>query len=168
MLLLWLWMALSTWAHSTLFLSPFDQTKLESFFAMVVYLVGGYRARHLTWKWVYCNNVFVLLAKHFHEWWKGVIGKLGWMCVMSLLNHILCVWNMWAPIKRPTRQRGLSVVSTLSYAWELRAVVMKDFSGKLQSYIKGNAFNIAKSRCVAFHFCLCYISVISFWPTDSH
>lgn len=107
MLLLWLSMALSMWAHSTLLLSPFDQTKLESFFAMVVYLAGGYSARHLTWKWVYCNNVFVLLAKHFHEWWKGVIGKLGWMCVMSLLNHILCVWNMWAPIKRPTRQRGV-------------------------------------------------------------
>lgn len=134
-------------------------------------LVGSWRqsARHLTWKWLHCNNVITFYWPSIST--SGERGLLGnWdECALCYFWIISCTQGRCEPrLSNPPGRGGLSVVAELLHAWELRVAVMKGFSGKLQSHIRRNAFNVSKSRCMGFYFCLCYIPLSSFWPTDSH
>lgn len=134
-------------------------------------LVGSQRqpARHLTWKLLYCNNVITFYWPSIST--SGERGLLGNRdeCALCHFWIISCMWVRCEPrLSDPPGRGGLSVVAVRLHAWKLRAAVMKDFSGKVQSHIRGNAFNVSKSRCMGFYFCLCYIPLSSFWPTDSH
>lgn len=134
-------------------------------------LVGSWRqrSRHFTWKWLCCNNVITFYWPSVST--SGERGLLGnWEeCALCHFWIISCMWGRCEPwLSDPPGRGGLPVVAVLLYAWELRAAIRKDFSGKLQSCIRGNAFNTSKSRYMCFDFCLRYMLLSSFWPTDSH
>lgn len=134
-------------------------------------LVGSQRqrARHLTWKWLYCNNVVTFYWPSIST--SGERGLLGDRdeCALCHFWIISCLQGRCEPwLSDPPGRGGLCVGAVLLCAWELGAAWMKGSGGKLQSRIRGNAFDISKSRCMGFYFWMCYVSLSSFWSTDSH